>query len=500
MNRLLTIAFCCQALFLFGQNELNSEVNYLNYDPFYESNHFNSDPVLPALSTPVEIGYALPWVSKKEHYESNYLRVFPVVNALGSYQSDAQNTSSYILGAGFGITGQFTKKFYARLILTGNYSQREGSDAAYSSVYNTDFWEDHNNSGTIGLQPRLRLSYSPYEFLNIQAGVDQNFIGQGKRSMLLGDHGAPYPFVQLRTKLWKVELVNIYQFFKENEHSTFTRKFASTHFFNYKATKRFQIGVFESVVFAPKDTLMNRGYEVAYLNPFLFYRPTEYALGSQDRLVIGLNTSYEFNRVMIYGQLAIDEFVLKELTSRSRWWANKYSGQIGFKGKEELSFGKLRWLAELNFARPFIYSHLNVSTNYGNQGRPLAHPLGSNFAEVYAEASLEFSPKFTLKGRLFFVQQGGGDGNDTLSYGSDVYMPYTEKPFEYGYKIGGNGKINRYHFSLEGNYQISKKLGINAFLRPGIEVNNLSTQGYRTQFLMYGGIRTNLWNDHSFTF
>src|SRR5690554_5231847 len=126
---------------------------------------------------------------------------------------------------------------------------------------------------------------------------------------------------------------------------------------------------------------------------------------------------------MIYGQLAIDDFVLKELTSRSRWWANKYSGQIGLKGKADLSIGNLRWLTELNFARPFIYSHLNESTNYGNQGRPLAHPLGSNFVEVYAETSLKFTPQLTIKGRLFFVQQGG-DRKSTRLNSSHVRISY----------------------------------------------------------------------------
>jgi|SRR5690554_4774086 len=500
MIRILSIAFLCQGLFLFGQNDLTSEVNYLNYDSFYESNSLDSDPVLPSLSSLIEVGYTLPWISKKEQYKMNYLHVFPVVSALGSYQSDLDNTSSCSLEAGFGITGQFTKKFYARLILTGNHYRQDGSDDVSSSIYKTDFWNTQNNHNELGLQPRVRLSYSPYEFLNIQAGMDQNFIGQGKRSMLLGDYGAPYPFVQLRTKLWKIEMVNIYQFFKENQNAQFTRKFASTHFFNYKVNKRFQIGVFESVLFAPKDTLMNRGYEIEYLNPFLFYRPTEYGLGSQDRLLIGLNTSYEFNRIMIYGQIAIDDFVFRELTSRSRWWANKYSGQIGFKGKEQLSFGKLNWLAELNFARPFIYSHLNTSTNYGNQGRPLAHPLGSNFVEVYTETNLQLSEKLSLKGRVFFVQQGGGDGNDSLSFGSDVYQPYTDRPYEYGYRIGGNGKINRFHFSVEVNYKTSKKLNIETFIRPGIEVNNLSSKSHRNHLIIYGGLRTNLWNDHSFEF
>src|SRR5690554_5741597 len=124
---------------------------------------------------------------------------------------------------------------------------------------------------------------------------------------------------------------------------------------------------------------------------------------------------------MIYGQLAIDDFVLKELTSRSRWWANKYSGQIGLKGKADLSIGNLRWLTELNFARPFIYSHLNESTNYGNQGKPLAHPLGSNFVEVYAETNHIFTPQLKIKQILYFLQQGEANSNDNLSYCCNMY-------------------------------------------------------------------------------
>lgn len=500
MKNILTIALLLQCTFFIAQTEINSEVNYLNYDAFYESNELSLNPVLPNLSKPYQPGYKLPWLSKQDKYNDNYLHVFPIVNVLGSFKSDENSTSSTNLGAGFGITTQLTKKFYARLLLTGNVFNQEGNDLAYSSIYRSDFWEETNGSNTLSLQPRFRMSYSPYEFLNIQAGIDQHFIGQGKRSMLLGDNGAPYPFAQLRTKIWKLEMVNIYQFFKENENSQLTRKFASTHFFNFNATKRFQIGVFESVVFAPKDTLLNRGYEVAYLNPFLFYRPTEYALGSQDRMLIGLNTSYQFDRFLIYGQLALDDFDLNELVNRTRWWANKYSGQIGVKGKEDLTNGQLRWLTELNFARPFTYSHLGLSTNYGNQGKPLAHPLGSNFVEVYAEASMHFNSNFTLSARFFFSQQGGADGNDSVSYGSDVYQPYDHYPYEYGFRIGGNGKVNRYHFSVEGTYRVSERLMIDAFVRPGVELNNMAQDSYKTHFMIFGGLRTSLWNERSFSF
>lgn len=499
MKKLLSITLLLLSHFYFAQTEIASEVNYLNYDAFYENDEIGESPVLPNISRPYKPGYRLPYFSKKEKYKDNYLNVFPVFNGLASYRGGEQESSSIHLGAGFGVTTQLTQKFYARLILTGNRYESKGSTAPYERIDQTSFWSFPDENAKYGIQPRFRMSFSPYSFLNVQAGVDQNFIGQGNRSMLLGDYGAPYPFAQLRTKIWRIEVTNLYQFFKEGPNDDVTRKFASTHFFNFKATKRFQIGIFESVVFAPNDTLLNRGYEVAYLNPFLFYRPTEYGLGSQDRLLIGLNTSYEFDQFLIYGQLALDDFALNELINRTRWWANKYSGQIGIKGKQDFSKGQWRWQTELNFARPFTYSHLGLSTNYGNQGRPLAHPLSSNFVEVFAESSMHFNSNFTLSARFFFVQQGGANGNDSISYGADVYEPYTKYPYEYGFRIGGDGKINRYHLSVEGTYRLSEKLMIDAFVRTGVELSEFKGS---SDFhpMVFGGIRTALWNERSFSY
>lgn len=500
MKKLLFISIIFFSFSGFGQELMNVEVNYLNHDSFYSNNQLESNPVLPTLSSPDQVGYEL--IKRIETGRKiRHLNIFPIVDIVGSHFTGDGPISSINGGLGFGITGQFSKHFYGRIIFTGNYRYKEDNLTQFHDLYRTNFWTiGEENKHSLGLQPQIRLSYSPYDFLNIQAGIDQNFIGQGNRSMLLGDYGAPYPFVQLRTKLWKIEMINLYQFFKEIKGGEKIRKFASTHFFNYNVTPRLQIGLFESVVFAPKDTLMNRGYEVAYLNPFLFYRPTEYGLGSQDRLVIGLNLSYEFDPVMIYGQFVLDEFVFRELLERTRWWANKYGGQFGVKGKASFKDStQLRWLAELNFARPFTYSHYDVNTVYGNQGRPLAHPLGSNFVEVYAEASLKFKSRFGTKARFFFVQQGGYNGDDQVSYGKDIYQNYVDRPYDHGFYIGGNGKVNRFHFSIEGSYLLSKQLKLEAFVRPGMEVNNMSPN-YKGHFLIFGGVRTSLWKERSFSF
>lgn len=500
MVRIFLISLVIIPFLLCGQQPATSlaKVGFINNDATFLPFH-NKSPVYPLLlSNDAPVGYPSNLFSDKNQKKGNSFRFFPVVNGLASISSQQQSNYSLSTGAGIGFTTNISKRFYARGMITGNYFYQNSTNNSLSSIQPTVFLKNGNANEHAALQPRIRLSYTPFSFLNIQAGIDNHFIGQGNRSMLLGDYGSPYPFVELRTHFWKLELLNVYQFFKENEFASLQRKFASTHFLNFKATDRFQIGLFESVVFAPKDTLLNRGYDVTYLNPLLFYRPSEYSMGSQDRLLIGLNTSYQFNFATIYGQLAIDDFVLKELVNRTRWWANKYSGQIGIKGIKKTRNLRIQWLAEINFARPFTYSHLNVTTNYGNQGTPLAHPIGSNFAEVYAEIGIHFDSKLSLIGRFFFAQQGGTDGNDTLSFGNDVYQPYTKRPFEYGYKIGGNGKINRLHFSAEIRYTLIEKIALDVFIRPGIEFS--SSTNNQTQGFVFGGIRTNLWNNRSFTY
>src|SRR5690606_25480246 len=142
---------------------------------------------------------------------------------------------------------------------------------------------------------------------------------------------------------------------------------------------------------------------------------------------------------------------------------NKYTGQFGWKGKHKTVGQKWRWQAEINFARPFTFAHLDPRTVYGNQGLPLAHPLGGNFVETYAEAYFLF-PKFNAGIEFFASQQGGIKSMD--NYGWDIYRPYNDRPFEFGYKIGSNGSVNRYHLSLVLNYPLSEAYRINAFVKP----------------------------------
>lgn len=474
-------------------------MSYLNYDPFFEDSAIYSQTTVKPLLThkKVKTGWS---ILKNNKDKNSDFRLFPTVNTGYGLSSRNVIAHSTRLGAGLGFESKLGTDFYIRGMFVPSYFSSKTQFSNTESILQNTYFQKSEGNYFMELQPRVRASYTPNKYFNFQAGIDQQFIGEGSRSMLLSDYSAPHPFVQLRTKIWKVEFVNLYQFFRENITTNVRQKYASTHMLNFQATKRFQVGIFESVIFQPQDTTLNRGYELEYLNPFLFYRPTEYSIGSQDRLLVGLNLSYRFDNLMIYSQLALDEFVFDELINRSRWWANKYSGQLGFKGKSNFANSQFRFLSEINFSRPFTYTHLSEGTNYGHQGISLAHPLGSNFVESFTEIALVYENQLTLKAQFMITQQGGMDADENTTYGADIYQPYTDRPFEYGYYIGANGRFNRMRATIELNFPVVKKISLACFIRPGIEIYQLNNNAYQSMFLFYGGLRTNLWNDRNFSF
>ena len=48
------------------------------------------------------------------------------------------------------------------------------------------------------------------------------------------------------------------------------KKWASSHLLSYNVNKWLNLSLFESVIWQDKDTLINRGLDINYLNPFIF--------------------------------------------------------------------------------------------------------------------------------------------------------------------------------------------------------------------------------------
>ncbi len=280
-------------------------------------------------------------------------------------------------------------------------------------------------------------SYSPNKIFNFQAGNGKHFIGDGYRSLLLSDVANNYPYFRINTNLWNIQYNVWYTWMKDITNSggiqsKFQNKFATMHYLSWNIIKELNVSIFENVVWQGTDTNRARGFDPNYLNPVVFYRPQEYSVGSPDNAFIGLNASAKlFSTLKLYGQLALDEFNLKEIRARNGWWGNKQGWQFGLKYINALKVKGLTFQAEYNEVRPYTYSHGSVPQNYAHYGQPLAHPFGANFKECLGIISYRHR-RFMLSAQGIYAIIGMDSTGSNV--GQNIFLSYTTRPYEYGHK------------------------------------------------------------------
>ncbi len=408
----------------------------------------------------------------------------PIVDNVVGYYKNSEWSTLPRFGLGIQADLKISPKWYARI----GYNYATLSDDTNYLDTRSYLYTKKPNKILLSHNLLGRISYTPNPIFNFQAGIDRNFIGEGNRSLFLSDYGKAYPFAQIRARFWHVEYLVMYQFFNEEFNKKQRSKYGATHYLSWNVTKWLNVGVFETVVFQPKDTLLNRGYELEYLNPVIFYRPQEYAIGSSDNVLLGLSLSAKWKKQTVYGQLILDEFLLSEIKAQSGWWANKYGGQLGLKGRFEIKKEKFFYRIEGNAVRPYTYSHLNALQNYGNAGYTLAHPYGGNFAEILGE--LKWQKKNWLVKTFVSYGVQGLDKNGK-SYGGDIYQPYTNRPNDFQNEIGQGLKNN---FVRNQWYVCYAMQGIHQVFA---EINLRYDSAYsRFSLLPLIGVRSNLWNDY----
>jgi hypothetical protein len=287
------------------------------------------------------------------------------------------------------------------------------------------------------------LSYSPNKVFNFQLGKDKHFFGDGYRSMFLSDNAADYPFFKIQAHVWKIKWVNLFTQMTDATNpsglqQTFKTKYSSMQYLSWNATKRINISFFEAIVWQGNDTNRVRGFDINYMNPVAFYRPTEYSLGSPDNAFVG--TSFKVKlplQLQLYGQVMLDEFVLHELLARKGWWGNKYGLQAGLKAFDLFGIKNLSMLTELNYVRPYTYSHGSVQQNYAHFNQPLADPLGANFEEFIGILDYRVN-RFIIE--LKGVAALTGRDTSGKDFGQNIFLPYTSRVQDYGNYLGQGRK------------------------------------------------------------
>ena len=336
------------------------------------------------------------------------------------------------------------------------------------------------------------VTFNVAKYIDVQFGYDKNFIGNGYRSLFLSDWGNSNLFLKLNTKIWKFNYQNIFmelmpQFKKNSGDILLDRKYSATHHLSMNVTKWLNVGVFESVIFGRKNH-----FDFQYLNPIIFLRHIEGAIGSQDNALVGAdfkaNIAHHFQ---IYGQLLIDEFVIAKLKEDKGWWGNKFGTQIGVKYIDAFGLPNLDLQFEANTVRPYTYSHNDSVSNYSHYNQPLAHPLGANFRELIGILRYQPAPKFYLLAKIIYYKRG----LDSTGYnaGGNIFRLDTDRNgIDEGYSVGGGRKATCLNALMQVSYEIRENLYFElSYQHRTFKVENIPTQN-TTSNLITAGVRFNI--------
>ncbi len=347
------------------------------------------------------------------------------------------------------------------------------------------------------------LSYAPASFVNIQFGHGKNFIGDGYRSLLQSDVASPYPYIKLNTKFWKIKYTNTWTSLRDvraavTEDGAFKTKYIANHYLSWNVSQRLNIGLFESVMWTNDN---DRGFDLNYLNPIIFYRAIEFETGQDaGNAILGASVKYKWNnKVNLYGQFVLDEFSLDAIKGGDKSWKNKYGYQLGVKYYDAFKVDNLLLQFEYNQVRPYTYSHNDIVLNYGHNNQPMAHLWGANFREVIFIGRYDYRRWFADAKFIFGTR--GFDFNtaeDSFSYGGDIYRNYNDRPFDNGVKIGQGNKVKTFNAEIEGGYIVNPVSHLKIFTNISFrnfnpDAQTASTVKSNTVWFSFG-VRTDLFN------
>ncbi|MGC9331937.1 MAG: hypothetical protein ACP5DZ_08700 [Bacteroidales bacterium] len=353
-------------------------------------------------------------------------------NSLGFNADIAYNTSGHTLAMHAGAeVFAGVQPYYMRLLM-----QKRQLVPGYLS------FKHINRHWNLAYLPDVYVHYQSPWIVNIEAGMGKQFIGDGYRSLFVSRNSAPYPYARMSADFNNVHYQMNWLWLNNSDLQNYNpteKKYALMHYLSWNMHPRTSVGLFESIVWTGEN---RTGYELQYLNPFIFFRPVEYSIGSGDNALLGVNLRVKLiKNLFFYTQFMIDDIKVGELANDIRhrlnpdddgfsygWFGNKYAGQAGLKYHDAFGMDGLYLQLETNAVRPFVYAHHNVSQAYTHTYQALAHPLGANFAEIMGRGAYR-SGQFRIDLMGIYAKSGLSDDNN--NQGENIFYPVSDGPNPY---------------------------------------------------------------------
>lgn len=252
------------------------------------------------------------------------------------------------------------------------------------------------------------IVYRPFKQLSIRAGNNQQFIGDGYRSVLLSDNssGAPYFRIdwafhpKFRFTYHRARLLNLLRKpTSSSVESYYGPKGFAVNYFTYMPTEKINISLFEGTVWNKGDSIISKSCHPLYYNPI----PGISGLALKDKnevyTLLGVNAAWQiFDHHRIYTQFAFADYDFSDIAY-----------QIGYRGYNFFGLNDLMLQVEYNYAAPNTYIAKNPRLSYSHFNLPMAHVKGAGFSELVIRANYEFKRIYASLSSNFITTKDHND-------------------------------------------------------------------------------------------
>lgn len=402
-----------------------------------------------------------PYVNNSSLFDIGFRFRGTVFNKLG-YSLTAQKggiAGSQDLAPTFDPRLNYNFKYYERFENIGNYDFAEGYLRYYTKPV-----ENMNLSFQIGRE-KLKLGY-----------------GYGSKLVLSGDHPV-LDFIKMDFSYGVFSFTSLHAStvgeFHFDRELNYTKHFAYNRF-KLSFEKLFDLGFGESIIYS------GRGIDLAYLNPFVFYKYVEMSLQDRDNGLVFLDFQSNFlKNIEFQATFFLDENILSHLQELNLF-SNKTAYQVGAFWYSPFSIDDLSVVLEYTRIRPYVYSHVNLKNSYTSHAQNLGHRIGPNADEIHTALTYNINEKMRINLEFQHVRSGeniyDGQGNLLFNAGGDFMVGHRELIDAKYINFLDGERINQNIFSFNFRIEPVREIWFDLFYRYIAERNVTKETSLNTSF------------------
>ncbi len=399
------------------------------------------------------------------------------------YYNFAENGNSALVNFGGRIGGTFYDKFGFQIKGTnGTYrGSKKLADTFPEAKFNYKFNETQKSNVGSNYFDNTE-GYAAYQnnWLQLKIGSDRNLFGEGILKDILSDNSPRQDYISLKLNymnfsytFYHAKLLGLVHI--NNDYAT-NEPYKQINAKNF-VYHRFGIHLFNNSFFNVGEMIIYsfREFDLAYLNPFNFYKSSEHANQDRDNSLLFFDFSnYSLTNWKFFASVVIDDFDFSKIGTH--WLGNQIMLNTGFYTTILNKLLPLDFEAQYLRIDPYVYTHRFLYNNYTNFYYNLGAPLQPNsYALVLkfiytptGKLKFDFSFLYSEHGENYYSQEHMLDEN----VGGNIWYGYREVDLhnstkflagnrEYLTKIKFKGAyevLNNYYLFLRAEYVNNKEI------------------------------------------